>query len=153
MRRPPRSTLFPYTTLFRSGVLAEYARSSQELAPGTVVEEVGASAWTVDAAWVLTGEELAFGSLTPARPIDGEHGGIGAWQLVARATELEVDEAAFPLFADPARAARRARTVGLGVSWYLNRIIRFSADYNHTDLDGSPLEEERVLIARAQLRF
>src|SRR3712207_7274033 len=25
IRRPPRSTLFPYTTLFRSGGLAEYA--------------------------------------------------------------------------------------------------------------------------------
>ena len=136
-----------------AGVLAEYALSSQELASGALAGEVEVSAWTVNGAWVLTGEELAFGGLTPARPIDGGAGGIGAWQLVARATELEVDDAAFPLFADPTRAARRARTLGLGVNWYLNRMVRFSADYNHTDLDGGPLEGERVLIARAQLRF
>jgi phosphate-selective porin OprO/OprP len=136
-----------------AGVLAEYALSSQELASGAHVGELEASAWTVNGAWVLTGEKLTFGGLTPARPIDGEPGDIGAWQLVARATELAVDEAAFPLFADPTRAARRARTLGIGVSWYLNRILRFSADYNDTDLDGGPLEDERVFIARAQLRF
>src|SRR2546426_11685497 len=28
IRRPPRSTLFPYTTLFRSGKLTEYSRPS-----------------------------------------------------------------------------------------------------------------------------
>jgi len=27
IRRPPRSTLFPYTTLFRSEVVCEFARS------------------------------------------------------------------------------------------------------------------------------
>src|SRR3712207_9174009 len=31
IRRPPRSTLFPYTTLFRSGDLAEAARHSGHL--------------------------------------------------------------------------------------------------------------------------
>src|SRR3712207_8085923 len=33
IRRPPRSTLFPYTTLFRSGVVVD-ARRAAELAPG-----------------------------------------------------------------------------------------------------------------------
>src|SRR3712207_8015139 len=36
IRRPPRSTLFPYTTLFRSGPLP-----GPGLAVGDVVEEVG----------------------------------------------------------------------------------------------------------------
>src|SRR3712207_7382747 len=31
IRRPPRSTLFPYTTLFRSNINAECVRRSQEL--------------------------------------------------------------------------------------------------------------------------
>src|SRR2546429_2191507 len=31
IRRPPRSTLFPYTTLFRSNVLAHYPSQSQTL--------------------------------------------------------------------------------------------------------------------------
>src|SRR3712207_9365523 len=38
IRRPPRSTLFPYTTLFRSGLLALGAVSDQNaLAPDTVL--------------------------------------------------------------------------------------------------------------------
>src|SRR5947207_11520773 len=33
IRRPPRSTLFPYTTLFRSGQLASYAQAPQRPEP------------------------------------------------------------------------------------------------------------------------
>src|SRR5256885_10967811 len=33
IRRPPRSTLFPYTTLFRSGMLAPVAPASRAQAP------------------------------------------------------------------------------------------------------------------------
>src|SRR5205814_7781600 len=34
LRRPPRSTLFPYTTLFRSGSIPPQERTSVALAPG-----------------------------------------------------------------------------------------------------------------------
>src|SRR5256885_7005167 len=37
IRRPPRSTLFPYTTLFRSEVDAEPARAGRALHDGCVV--------------------------------------------------------------------------------------------------------------------
>src|SRR3712207_8942877 len=37
IRRPPRSTLFPYTTLFRSGEPAAVLSSGREDAPGLVV--------------------------------------------------------------------------------------------------------------------
>src|SRR5207249_12171628 len=33
IRRPPRSTLFPYTTLFRSGRMREWPRSARRPAP------------------------------------------------------------------------------------------------------------------------
>src|ERR1035441_9780361 len=46
IRRPPRSTLFPYTTLFRSGVLLErlvfldlQAGTEQEVFKGVTVED------------------------------------------------------------------------------------------------------------------
>src|SRR2546426_8132384 len=43
IRRPPRSTLFPYTTLFRSaaGVAAEVLREAQQVAPVRIVAEAG----------------------------------------------------------------------------------------------------------------
>src|SRR2546426_2839811 len=42
IRRPPRSTLFPYTTLFRSRVVAFPA--ARALLPGLLVEEPGEDA-------------------------------------------------------------------------------------------------------------
>src|SRR2546430_13813912 len=41
IRRPPRSTLFPYTTLFRSeGVLGKIATAREEQAPGPAPGQV-----------------------------------------------------------------------------------------------------------------
>src|SRR5947209_11059468 len=45
MRRPPRSTLFPYTTLFRSDVVRRVGASTRTAAE--VVQETGLS-WRVD---------------------------------------------------------------------------------------------------------
>src|SRR3712207_7861867 len=40
IRRPPRSTLFPYTTLFRSGLKAEVRREeADDEEPGTVLRQ------------------------------------------------------------------------------------------------------------------
>src|SRR5260370_13626581 len=36
IRRPPRSTLFPYTTLFRSSFVEGRKHALEELAPGTL---------------------------------------------------------------------------------------------------------------------
>src|SRR2546430_6442138 len=38
IRRPPRSTLFPYTTLFRSVMGDERARVARDVEPGVIVE-------------------------------------------------------------------------------------------------------------------
>src|SRR2546430_13733732 len=38
IRRPPRSTLFPYTTLFRSDGRAQHLRDQEEVAP--VVDQI-----------------------------------------------------------------------------------------------------------------
>src|SRR2546430_11378974 len=42
IRRPPRSTLFPYTTLFRSPVVGEVVRAPQPLLEVAGVEHGGA---------------------------------------------------------------------------------------------------------------
>src|SRR5258707_2298340 len=42
IRRPPRSTLFPYTTLFRSTVPWEHARE-----PGPIVKSLKADGWSI----------------------------------------------------------------------------------------------------------
>src|SRR2546429_2146209 len=46
IRRPPRSTLFPYTTLFRSILIALLIEQARPLTPANLVH-TGYRAWTV----------------------------------------------------------------------------------------------------------
>src|SRR2546426_7998902 len=50
IRRPPRSTLFPYTTLFRSYVLTLADRSVRRLETGYT--ENASPAWSPDGNWI-----------------------------------------------------------------------------------------------------
>ena len=94
-----------------------------------------------------------FIGVKPRKPVDLAEGEWGAWQLVARVTELDIDDGAFPTFANSATSASRARSYGGGWNWYMNSMVRFSGDYNFTEFQGAPLTDEHVLITRVQLRF
>ncbi|HEU5070220.1 MAG TPA: porin [Verrucomicrobiae bacterium] len=136
------------------GLLAEYVVSSQELRNGAVSDSIENTAWQVTASYVLTGEESTFRGVKPARPVGfGDKKGWGAWQVVARATELDVDNGAFPTFASAATSPSRARSYGGGINWYLNPQVRFSADYNWTEFSGASLRDEHAIITRVQFRF
>jgi phosphate-selective porin OprO/OprP len=134
-------------------LLGEYALSSHRLRLESTVRDADIAAWTFDVSWVLTGEKATYQGVNPRRPIGEGRGGLGAWQVALRATQLDIDSAVFPDFADLSRSADRARTAGIVVNWYLNRVVRFSLDYNHTELDGGAIDGENVVIGRAQLRF
>src|SRR3989442_3187794 len=65
IRRPPRSTLFPYTTLFRSVVFARYASDAIELelldlASGAVRPLTRNGAVNVEPRWSPDGSRAAF---------------------------------------------------------------------------------------------
>jgi phosphate-selective porin OprO and OprP len=135
------------------GLLGEYATSSQRVRNGSAFGTVRNRAWQVTASYVLTGEAATFGGVKPKKPADFARGQWGAWQLVARVTELDIDNDAFPVFANPAASASRARSYGGGLSWYVNSLVRVSADYNFTEFQGAPLGNEHVLITRVQFRF
>lgn len=136
------------------GAHAEYAISEQEVrsaAGAGVLRKLENKATNISVSYVLTGEDASFRGVKPAKA-------SGAWQLSARYSELDVDDDAFPLFADPARSATEARSLGVGVSWYVNPQIRFLLDYYQTELVGRdtsapPRDDERIAILRAQYRF
>jgi phosphate-selective porin OprO/OprP len=87
---------------------------------------------------------------------------------VARYSELDVDKAAFPLFANPAVSASAAQEWSVGLNWYLNRNIRVNASYAHTTFTGGgagtgasalsapgavTTHPEEVFFTRVQLAF
>src|SRR2546422_3810661 len=57
IRRPPRSTLFPYTTLFRSSLLLPTGRAKSDLGAGALGVQVNLPASVVVARKVVTRSE------------------------------------------------------------------------------------------------
>ena len=149
------------------GVIAEYVYSDQqvEVRPGGVKtqDHIRNSAWEVTASWVLTGEQNSFAGVTPKKPFNLKAGTWGAFQLVARYSDLHIDPDAFPTYANPAQSAQEARDWGVGINWYLNRNLKLALDYDQTSFDGGAgnntpgqirnREIERFLSTRAQVWF
>src|SRR5258707_2413650 len=97
IRRPPRSTLFPYTTLFRSpfikdlenkkpGLMAELVKKGGEvgLMGGGVPEEFGGAGLDKIATTVLTEKLSLYGGFAVTH---GAHSGIGTLPIVYFGTE------------------------------------------------------------------
>ena len=146
------------------GLLSEYVTSEQEvrLASGANagrVEHLENTAWQAVASWVLTGEDASYrGVARPNQPFTIGAAGWGALELVARYGELAIDDDAFPLFANPASAARQAQAWSVGVNWYLTQNLKLVANYTQTTFEGGAAsgtdrEDEKTLFTRAQISF
>ncbi|HTL57829.1 MAG TPA: porin [Candidatus Limnocylindrales bacterium] len=150
------------------GLLGEYVISDQKVSLAGAGLKTSAflehTAWQVAGSWVMTGEDATYGSVVPRRAFDPRNGGWGAWQLVARYSELNIDDATFPLFSNPLTSAHAAKEWSVGLNWYLNRNIKVSTSFSHTDFQGgggkgsSPpasvtRQDENVLFTRVQLAF
>jgi len=113
--------------------------------PGTK-EKLSHEAWQVAASYLVTGEEASFKGVKPSTPFDLLTGGWGAWELVARYSEMNLDEDTFTnkagdsfssgAYANLADSAQSAHTWTVGVNWYLNQNSRVALNYAHTSFDG-----------------
>jgi phosphate-selective porin OprO/OprP len=146
------------------GLMAEYIVSAQELllASGVnagVRRDIENDAYGVTASIVLTGEDASYkGVAKPDRPFTIGAAGWGALELVARYGRLDIDDDAFPLFADLARSAATASSWGLGLNWYLTSNFKLVANYTQTTFDGGAAggrdrEDEQAFFTRAQFSF
>lgn len=143
------------------GLLGEYGISSQELqrSDGTLTDaRLTHRGWAVNGSWLLTGEDASFRAVTPNRNFDPHVNGWGALQFVARYSVLDIDNDAFPTFANPATSATQANAWGVGLNWYLNRNVRAVVNFNHTDFKGGQsgtvtAQDENVFLTRLQLVF
>jgi phosphate-selective porin OprO and OprP len=160
----------PYLTYVKGplGLLGEYAVSGQNVLNNFSQRraELDHTAWQVSAQWVLTGEPASFVGITPKRPLDLRQGGWGAWQLVGRFGQLDIDDNAFNGFANPASSAREATAWSVGINWWPNKNIRLLTSFSRTTFTGGGLDPislappatvtcqpENAFFTRLQLAF
>jgi phosphate-selective porin OprO and OprP len=126
------------------GLIAEYARVSQDVSNGTKTASLDNDGWQIAASYLLTGEDASFGKVKPNQPFSSNGSGWGAWELVARYQENNIDSGAFSTgstaaatrFADPRINARSAKSWAAGVNWYLNQNVKLALDVEDTSFDG-----------------
>jgi phosphate-selective porin OprO/OprP len=143
------------------GLMGEYEISDQRVTKGASSAYVDNKAWEVSGSWVLTGEDASFTGVTPKHPFDPRVCQWGSWQVVGRFAQLDVDNDAFPTFANPATSASEATAWAAGLNWYLNRDIRIMASFSRTTFGGKinpsqatvTRQPENVVFTRVQLAF
>ncbi|PWU20242.1 MAG: porin [Verrucomicrobia bacterium] len=150
-------------------LFGEYVISDQQVTrTGAGVQpnvRLANTAWEITAGWVLTGEEASWrGRVVPRHNFNPFQGGWGAWEVVGRYSELHVDDAAFPNFADPATSAHAANEWAVGLNWYLNRNVWLKGSYSHGWFEGGggkgtsapatiTRQDENVIFTRLQFAF
>ncbi len=117
-------------------------------------------AWNAQVSYVLTGEDASFkGVVKPRDSYAIGDKGWGAFEVVTRVEELKVDQDAFDKgFADINKSARRARSYGAGVNWYLTANAKVVLDYNLTQFDGGASGggdrlDEKAIFTRLQVAY
>ncbi len=140
---------------------AEYLISDQRVTKGGISADLQNTAWEISGGWVVTGENASYNGITPKHPFDIKKNQWGAWQVVARYADLNIDNAAFPIFATTGSASE-AKAWSVGLNWYLNRDIRVNASFSRTTFTGGggttglgPItsQPENVVFTRIQLAF
>ena len=151
------------------GLLAEYAESKFDIISGSSrANNVQNNAWHVTGSWLITGEKASFGAVKPKNVFNPDGAGWGAWEVVARYQEINLDDQLFSstakFLADPSSTVtqtKNAQAWAVGVNWYLNNNIKIAADYEDTNFDNSYTTgyasvnrpNERSLFTRLQLSY
>jgi phosphate-selective porin OprO and OprP len=142
------------------GLLAEYSVSNQKLRRGVLTGDNTAKAWQIESSYVLTGEDASYRGVAPRRNFERSTGskGWGAFELIGRYGRFQVDDDVFQVFANPAVAARQADDIVGGVNWYLNRMVKITAEYETILFDGGApaggdRPTERGVFTRLQFAF
>jgi len=155
------------------GLIAEYARVSQDvsLLNGKVAggvtndllgfqagskQNLSHDAWEIGGSYLVTGEDASFKGVKPKNDFDLDKGGWGAWELVARYSEINLDKDTFhnpagklfgenqtiainSAYADATKSAKSAKTWTAGINWYLNSNTKFALNYAQTSFDGGAI--------------
>jgi len=140
------------------GLLAEYTVTEQDVQRAGTTATIRSDGWQVAASYFLTGERKAYRTPAPRKAFNRQDGGMGAFEISARYTELSIGQAAFQLgFADPTSSARKAQEWTGGITWHVARGNKFILDYSHTNFTGGSASgnrpSEKALLSRFQVAF
>ena len=148
------------------GFIGEYVLSTINLRPSATgaKAELRNKAWQFAAGYVLTGEDSSYTGVIPRTNFDPAAGTWGAFEIAARYANLKIDDAAFPLFASASTNADEATSLGLGLNWYLSKVVAVKIDYYQTRFGLAPLapavptavllrQDEKALITRFQVSY
>jgi phosphate-selective porin OprO/OprP len=162
-----RLRLAPQLYYYRGsfGLLGEYTQVDQDVsrtvAGTTRTDTLTNSAWQVQFSWFVTGEEEAFRGFTPGSTLQPGKPGWGAFEVVARYHELDVDDDAFAgganSFANPLTAISKETAYGVGVNWYPWNTVKLSLNYETTTFEGGAATGDRadedLLFSRFAINF
>ncbi|MEO8062782.1 MAG: porin [Pseudomonadota bacterium] len=162
-----RLRLAPQLYYYRGsfGFLGEYTQVKQDvsrtLGAVTLSDTLTNSAWQGQFSWFITGEEESFRGFTPQTTFQPGKSGSGAWELVARVQQLDVDDAAFAgganSFANPLTAVSKVTAYGVGVNWYPWNTVKFSLNYDLSSSEGGVATgdraDERALFGRFAINY
>ena len=149
-----RLRLAPQLYYYRGsfGFLGEYTQVKQDVsrnvAGTTLSDTLTNTAWQGQFSWFITGEEESFRGFTPQSTFQPGKEGTGAWELVARIQELDVDDDAFVgganSFANPLTAISKETSYGVGVNWYPWNTVKLSLNYDVTSFEGGAATGDRA---------
>lgn len=156
--------LSPQAYYYRNafGLLGEYIFSEQDVGlsnNAAADATLKHAAWQLTASWVLTGEDASYkGIATPNQPFAVGAEGWGAFEVVARYGELDIDDDAFPLYATADSAASRAQAWGIGLNWYLTSNLKLVVNHARARFSGGAVggndrEDEKTVFSRIQVAF
>jgi phosphate-selective porin OprO/OprP len=145
----------------RLGLLGEYVQVAQDVSRttggATRSTRLRNSAWQAQFSWFVSGEAEGFRGFSPDSVYRAGAAGWGAFELVARVQQLDIDNDAFTggaaSFANPATAASRARSWGAGLNWYPHNSVKLSVNFDQTAFDGGAAAGNRHLERAVFSRF
>ncbi len=143
-----------------TALFAEWISIDEEVVGAGGAADAATDAWYVAGSYVLTGEEKTFKGVHPARPHLPGTGGLGAFQLAARYSHLELDPALVTTgLVLPTTHPGEVGTIDIGLNWYMTYNARLKLHWIHTAFDdpitvaGDTRDSEDALVFQAQLHF
>ncbi len=99
------------------------------------------SGWYIQGSWILTGESrrysanYGFDGPRPAKAFNLAEGNLGAWELAARYSSLDLNHRENDLPAAGGIRGGEQEIFSLGLNWYPNNNVMFSAAYRNVSVD------------------